>query len=201
MKRGILTLVMAFAIGCGGNSPYSDGGINLHGNGGTSGGGGGTGGTTVTGPGSGCAIACLATLANLVDACPTTGTCTQQAVSTSVVNVCYSNGVKMSATLTSSSSSALAMSANVKNGSTACYAMSLSESATGDMTIVFKTTAGATVATMGVASAGTMTVTCPGGQATAIDATLQATCASALSSANSAGGGTTSSCTDGTCTY
>jgi hypothetical protein len=194
MNRGMLTTTLVLALGCGGGSGPGDGGLILRGSGGT-GGGGGVGG------GSGCAIACLATLANLVDACPTTGTCTQQEVSSTVINVCYDNGVKMNGTLTSNSTTSLAMSINVKNGSSPCYGLAVSESSAGDITMTFKTTAGSIVATLGVSAAGTTTVTCPGGQATAIDATVQASCASALGSANSAGGGTTSSCSVGTCTY
>ncbi len=148
-----------------------------------------------------CSIACLATLANLVNACPASGTCTQQLVGTTSENVCYSNGVKMTAAVTSTSSGAMSMSVSVKKNTTPCYSLAMSVTATEDVTMTFKSTSGATVATFAVTSAGDTIITCPGKTPTTLDSTIQATCATELSSANTASGSGTSDCTDGICSY
>jgi hypothetical protein len=199
MAKSVLATVVVLLLGCGGGSGH-DGGLGGP-DGGLAGLGGQGGGLGGQGGGSGCTLACLATLATLVDACPMTGTCTQQQSGTTSVNICYGNGVKVNETVTSTSSSGLSITMNVKKNTTACYSVAMSESSAGDMTMAFKNPAGASAGTVGITSAGGMTVTCPGGQTTTIDSTIQAACGTELSSASAATSASTGSCTAGTCTY
>jgi hypothetical protein len=149
----------------------------------------GDGGTT-------CKQSCLVTLAKLVANCQPSGTCTEQAIGTSAANVCYSNGVKMSATMTTSSADTTSMSVSVKKNSTPCYALAISQNASQEMTMVFKNASGTVVATLQAGGTADPTVTCPGGVASAIDVT----CNAEYTAADTAFGNGTD-CTQGACAY
>ena len=147
---------------------------------------------------SGCNLACLNNLANLVATCQPSGTCTEQLTSSTAATTCYSNGVKMSVSMTTSTSGAASMAISVKNNSAACYSMAMSETASGDMTMTFKNASGTTVATLAVGSTTGETVTCPGGSPSAIDSSCSTQAASVSSFAGSS---STTNCTQGTCAY
>jgi hypothetical protein len=136
-------------------------------------------------------------LANLVATCQPSGTCTEQLTSSTAATVCYSNGVKMSISMTTSTSGAPSMAISVKNNSAACYSMAMSETSSGDMTMTFKNASGTTVATLVGGTTGE-TVTCPGASPSAIDSSCSTQAATAGSLAGSS---STTNCPQGTCAY
>jgi hypothetical protein len=170
---------------------------------------GGTGGTTALGGSTGSSIpltgacaslTCLNPMMNLMAGCTLTGSCTEQvSTTTGAVNICYDNGVKMQGTM--DATTLTSMDITVKNGSGVCYTMvvgGLSATSTA-MTMAIKNPAGTTVGTIGIDStAGTESVTCPGGAATVIDASCGSGGTDVTSSSSAA---SSSSCTQGTCTY
>jgi hypothetical protein len=179
------------------SSSSKDGAAGGSGAGGS--GAGGSGGGTVPLTGACANLTCLNPLVDLLSGCPASGTCTQQTTvvgTSAAVNMCYSNGVKMSEAMDASMTS---MTMTVKNGSSVCYTMAISNmTSTTAMTIAVKNPSGTTVATIATDSSGNDVVTCPGGTPTVIDST----CGSDASSTSSAvPGATTGACTTGTCTF
>jgi hypothetical protein len=146
--------------------------------------------------GTACKQSCLLTLARLVSSCQPSGACTEQLIGTTAANVCYGNGVKMSATITSSSSDTMSMLVSVKKNNTPCYSVTMNQDATEVMTMTFKNTSGATVATLKAGGTADTTVTCPGGSPSAIDPA----CNEEYAAADTAYGSGTD-CTQGSCSY
>ena len=196
IKLGLATAVLLFGA-CGDGSGTGTGIPSLPGAGGR--GAGGTGGLGLGGAGgsvSGCNVPCLNTLVSALEGCQPSGTCTQQLVGTTTVNACYSNGVKLQLSMGSLTGDAMSMTMSVKKGAV-CYSMVMNEGSTGDMTVIFKDGSGTTIATIGTNADGDDTVTCPGGSPTVIDST----CNEQASSAGTLSDPSSSSCTDGPCSY
>jgi len=195
----VLTLVLGIGImltaACGGGSS-SPGGT-----GGT--GGGGSGGSSIPLTGACASLTCLNPMMNLLMGCQSGGTCTTASAMTGtsvLATSCYSNGVKEQTSMDMSSATA-PMVMTVKNGSSLCYSMDVSgvslSGTSGPMTIAIKNGSGALVGTISIDStAGTESVTCPGGAATTIDDTCGTGATGAQPSVP-----TTSGCTQGACTF
>ena len=157
--------------------------------------GGGSGTGVDGGPGAG-GCSCLDTLVAVMEGCQPSGTCIEQAVGTTAANVCYSNGVKIRISVTSLPTDAMSMTMSVKKGAV-CYSMVMTETESGDMTMVFKNGTGATIATLGTNENDERTVTCPGGSPSVITSA----CSTQASSAGTLSNPPTTDCTTGTCNY
>ena len=149
------------------------------------------------GDSSGCKLSCLVTMANLTSSCQPSGTCTEQAIGTTSASACYSNGIKMSVSMATSSSDLMSMSIGVKKNGTPCFSMAVSDAASGDTTVIFKNASGTTVATVVTGGSSGTTVTCPGGSPSGIDTA----CNADYTAANSATSWNTGNCSPGTCAY
>jgi hypothetical protein len=160
----------------------------------------GTGTKTSTGTGTktsritprgNCAkLTCLDDFADLMTSCPLSGTCVTQQLGMSV-NICYSNGVKMSAVISSTDS--LLMSLTVKNGSKTCYTGQVDETS-----YVLKNTSGKQVATLDLTgyTMDEFPITCPDDTTGTLDSSCGAEVTSAISAT-----GMNGECTDGTCKF
>ena len=165
--------------------------------GGTSGG--DTGGSSIPLVGACANLTCLNPLNDLLATCQTgtTDTCKQQVMMGTMiaVNDCYSNGVKMQASMGMDMAS---VTMTVKRGGSVCYSMLVGGLLGNVMTIVVKNGSGTTVATLVEDTTTSINmVTCPGGTPTVVDAT----CGS-----NPGGLGGTSmpgsaNCIDGICVF
>ena len=177
--------ILALAAGCGGSTS-----TGIDGGGGAAGGGGGISGNGGAGGGGGGAAGSCnypSCMASLAATCQPAGTCVEQVDSTTFAsNVCYSNGVKM---LTSINMTSGLINVAFKNGSSTCYTIEVSASATtGAETLTVKNASGAVIATGTRDTTGsTTTITCTGGA----PVTLNAACQGSL--------GSPSGCTTGTC--
>ncbi len=209
-------------VGCGGGSGSPDGGF---GTGGVTGGGGlsstgggmgtggvlggGTGGVLGGGSGgvlgggsggstgsstfipAGCNVpSCFA---NLITSCAPSGSCvTQVDANTSLTNTCYANGVKE---IESLDLSTLSFSISFKKGSSVCWSMAGDASSASTGAYALKDGSGNTVATISADAQNNTVITCTGQS----PVTLSAACDTS-SATNPAGGTSTGSCTQGTCT-
>ncbi len=185
--RHFLAVAVLLFGACGdGNGTGS--GVSLPGAGGSGGGGTSPGGT------SGCS--CLATVVGAMENCQPSGTCVEQLVGTTAVNVCYSNGVKLQVSTSSVATDAMSMTMTAKKGSV-CYSVVMNQVSADNMSAIFKNAAGATIATLGTNADGQETVTCPGGASVV----MADACDPQLSSAGTATNPPTTDCTQGTCTF
>jgi hypothetical protein len=143
-----------------------------------------TGGNAGTSTGTCDIPACLKTFGST---CVPSGTCVSQVdMQTYTSNTCYSNGVKF---ITAVDLTNGAFTLTVKNGSSVCYSMSVTDANTGAMTL--KDASGTAVATISSDTAGNEVVTCTGQQPVVLD--------SSCSNESPVGTTNTTECTQGTC--
>ena len=132
-------------------------------------------------------------IASLGTTCAPSGTCVEQSdITTGLPNSCYSNGVKVIPTYTSTSNpTSRNLVATIENASGICYAFTIGTSATGDpgYAYIIRNASGDTVATGTRDAAGTTTITCTDDQ----PVTLNSSCHTDTLIANP-------DCTPGTCT-
>jgi len=185
MSKLLAMVAVGVLFACGGSNSNRDAGAGLGGAGGFSGTGGanGSGGGGAGGQGGGCNYpSCLASLAAT---CTPSGTCVAQTdLTTGMSSVCYSNGVKV---VSSIDQAAQSIVLTFKNGSSICYSYVLGGSSAGSI----RDASGQVIATVELDAAGAVSVTCTGGQPTALNSSCDV---------NAFSGATGSSCTVGACT-
>jgi hypothetical protein len=182
MVKAVATFGLAFLFlaGCGGGSGNT-----------------GDGGVTSS---SSCNLSCLVQATKMMESCIPSGTCVFQKTSTGGA-MCFSNGVKGSVLVTSTSSSSSSATITFKQNSRICFSMVVTTTDTasgGDTsTTTFKNAEGGAVATISSGDGMEPTVACPGKAASPLDPT----CETESSSVGGANWGGTGDCTEGSCSF
>jgi hypothetical protein len=125
---------------------------------------------------------------------------------TNMVNECYSSGVKIQTSVSSTTTTAPVLM-TVKGGGSVCYLIQMTyptATPSSGLVMAFKNPSGASVATLteDTSTATTVyTVTCPGGVPTVVDSSWTDSSCGTNSSAVAVAGSNTATCTSGACTF